>query len=136
MYELVYKNDVKFDYCEDDHYNYLPTPYEVITEEEWRKLRYRWANSYFDFKQIMNKEQLQQLFGEDGGYASCYIDYNGEYGVAELIKTKWENGHDVEMRAYVKIGCNHEWECTDSDKFSTTQRCKKCGTVREIPTGM
>ena len=138
MYKLVHinNNDVKFDYCDLTWHNSLPTPYEVITEEEWRKLKYKWANSYCDFRQVMQKEQLKELFGEDGGYASCYIDFNNEYGVAELIKTKWENGHNVEMRAYVKIGCKHEWEFVEGDKFSTTHKCKKCGATIEMPTGV
>ena len=130
MYELVYKSDVELDYCDLNNKRSIPTPFIIISEDEWRELRHRWANHYCDYKQVHDKEQLQQLFGTDSGYAEAYFDYNGHYGVAEIIKMY------TNERAYIKIGCDHDWELVESDKISCTQRCKKCGCIIEIPTGV
>lgn len=131
MYELVCKNDVKFDYCEQ-HINGIPTPFEIITEDEWRELRHKWHNSYYSYEQIHLKDQLTKIFDKDVGYAEAYIDYNGEYAVAEVIK----NYGNEKIIKYVKIGCKHDWELISSDRISYTQKCKKCGSVRELPTGV
>ena len=128
MYKLVHTDDVKLDYC-TQNVNGIPTPFTIISEDEYRELKYRWHNPYCDFSQVHLKDQLTQLFGNDGGYASAYMDFNDEYGVAEIIK-EYSN-----ERVYVKIGCQHEWKYIDGDKFTNIHRCKKCGTVIETPTG-
>lgn len=137
MYELIYRNnkDVKLDYCDCSSYNRIPTPFTVITEDEWRDLRHKWANSYYSFHQAMNEEQLKEVFKGNpdyiGGYADVYVDYNSEYAVAEIIK----NYNTKKVRAYVKIGCQHEWELIESDSISYKHKCKKCGTIVEMCTG-
>lgn len=128
MYKLVVDNDIKLDYC-DVKFNNIPTPFEIITEDKYRELKYRWHNEYHDFSQVFSKEQLKQLFGEEGGYANAYFEYNTEYGVAEVIRN-YDN-----KRAYVKIGCKHEWELIESDSYTYVHKCKKCGTINEVPTG-
>ena len=126
--KLVIDENVKFDYCEEV-INGIPTPFSIISEDEWRKLRHAWANSYCGYTQIHDKEQLNQLFGEDDRFAEAHMDFNADYGVAEIIR------HYTNERVYVKIGCTHDWECIDSDKFMITKRCKICGTVVSEPTG-
>ena len=135
MYELVYKNGIKLDYCEQN-VNGIPTPFEIITEDKWRELRHKWHNDYYSYEQIHLKDQLQQLFNVDSGYAEAYIDYNNEYAVAEIIKKFWQDREMKQQRVYVKIGCNHEWELIDENRLSYTHKCKKCGTIIETPTGV
>ena len=135
MYELVHKNAIRLNYCEQ-HVNGIPTPFEIITEDEWRELRHRWHNDYYSYEQIHLKDQLKALFNMDSGYAEAYIDYNSEYAVAEIIKNYWQDGKMQQQIIYVKIGCKHEWELIDGDRISYIQKCKKCGSVRELPTGV
>lgn len=128
VYRKVSEN-VEFDYCQEMG-NGIPTPYEKISREEYEKLKHQWFTEYCSYNQVHNKEQLIDLFGEVVGYTEAHMDFNGEYGVAEII-----GGFDKQKRAYVRIGCKHDWETIASDRFSTTVRCKKCGTVVEQQTG-
>ena len=134
MYKLIHQDNVEFNYCSQCK-NGIPTPFEIISEDEWRTLRHRWHNPYCDFNTIYNKEQLLKLFNTDDGRAEAYIDYNEDYAVAEVIKKIWENNSMKELVVYVKIGCHHSWEYVEGDNISYVQKCKKCGTVRELPTG-
>lgn len=135
LYKLVPTHDEKLNYCEEV-INGIPTPFTIITMEKYNELKHMWHNNFYSYEQIHKKDQLLKLFGTDVGYAEAYIDYNGNYAVAEIIKNYWQEGKMQQQRTYVKIGCDHDWELIEKDNISYTQKCKKCGTIREVPTGV
>ena len=113
-------------------FNDMPRPFVEITHDEWFKQTHMWAFDYYDYKQIMNKQDLVEMFGTDSGYAEAYIEYGISSAFVEVVK---RYGNETIVK-YFKTGCNHDWELISSDSISYTQQCKKCGTVREVPTGV
>jgi hypothetical protein len=121
-----------FPYIESGYgFNDMPKPFTEITHKEWFTQTHMWAFEYYDYKQVMNKQDLVEMFGEDVGYAEAYIEFGCSTGFAEVIK---RYGNKTIIK-YFRIGCQHDWELIQSDSISYTQKCKKCGTVREVPTG-
>ena len=131
LYKQVPTHDVKLNYCEEKC-NGIPTPFKLIDHDKWFKDRHMWAVNYTSYNQIHLKDQLMEIFGQDVGYAEAYIEYFGSYAIAEVIK----NYGNEQTVKYVRIGCDHDWELIDSDRISYKQKCKKCGTIRELPTGV
>lgn len=131
LYKQVPTHDVKLSYCEEK-LNGIPTPFTLIDYDEWFKERHSWAVSYTGFQQIHLEDQLIKIFGDDKGYAEAHIEYFADYAIAEVIK-RYGNEQIVK---YVKIGCEHEWEYIGGDRFTTTHRCKKCGTEIERLMGV
>lgn len=121
-----------FPYIESGYrYNDMPRPFTEITYDEWFKQTHIWAFEYYDYKQVTNKQDLVEIFGADSGYAEVYIQYGISSAFAEVVK---RYGNETIVR-YFRVGCKHDWELVSSDSISYTQKCKKCGTIREIPTG-
>ena len=113
-YQYISEEEVQFPYIESGRdFNSMPRPFMEITHDEWFKQTHMWAFQYYDYKQIMNKH----------GISSAFVEVVKRCGNETVVK-------------YFKTGCKHDWELISSDSISYTQQCKKCGTVREVPTGV
>ena len=123
--------DVEFNYCKRTAN--LPEPYMLIDEKTWRRKRHAWAVHYTEFEQIKDRDVLIKIFGKDIGRADAHIEYFGDYAVAEIIECNSRT--EDPMVRFIQIGCEHDWEIIDRDKFSETRKCKICGTIIEIPQG-
>ena len=132
-YQYVSEEEVQFPYIESGcGFNSMPRPFIEITHDEWFRQTHMWAFQYYDYKQIMNKQDLVEMFGTDSGYAEAYIEYGISSAFVEVVK---RYGNETIIK-YFRIGCEHDWELISSDRISYTQKCKKCGSIRELPTGV
>jgi len=119
------------------HYNEMPKPFREITQEQFYNYLDTWCCMYQGSGQICRPNDLEALTG-DRNHAMIPARYYfyAEKGLARLKFTTWskETGH-VTVTRYYELGCKHEWETIEADKFETVCKCKKCGLVHSFQTG-